>query len=113
MTAPGLVRHHLLEVPLEGTPAIERSRVTRIDLAPGAPTGPHRHPCDVVGYVLEGTIRYRIDGEPERTLHPGDAFHEPKGVRMAAFDNASGTEPAAFLVCYLLSPGVEKIIEML
>jgi quercetin dioxygenase-like cupin family protein len=113
MTDTGLVRQDLLEVPLDGTPAVERSRLTRIDLPPGAPTGAHRHPCDVIGYVLTGTIRFQLEGHPERLLHPGDAFHEPKGARMAHFDNVSDTESAAFLACYLLSPGVDEIIEML
>ena len=31
----------------------------------------------------------------------------------AHFDNASEAEPAAFLACYLLPPGEDRLIEML
>lgn len=108
-----LVRHDLIDAPLDGTPAVERSRITRIDLGPGAPTGLHQHPCDVVGYILEGTVRFQLEGRPERLLRAGDAFHEPKNTRVAHFDNISDTETVTFLACYLLGPGVNEVIEML
>jgi quercetin dioxygenase-like cupin family protein len=61
-----IVREALLEAALGepgGAPAVEQVRAARIEPAPGQPTGLHRHPCDVVGYVAAGTICCR----PART----------------------------------------------
>jgi quercetin dioxygenase-like cupin family protein len=63
--------------------------------------------------VLEGRIRFGLEGEPERDLGPGDAFHEPANARVAHFDNASPHEPATFVACYLLPQGEERLIVML
>jgi quercetin dioxygenase-like cupin family protein len=105
-----IVREPLLAAHLDGTPAIERVRSARIALAPGQATGRHHHPCPVVGYVAAGTIRFQIEGQPDRILTPGDAFHEPAGARIAHFDNASDTERAVFIAFYLLPPGEERLI---
>jgi quercetin dioxygenase-like cupin family protein len=37
----------------------------------------HTHPGVESGYVLEGSIEVPIDGQPTRTLKPGDAFQVP------------------------------------
>ena len=50
---------------------------------------------------------------PIRLLAAGDAFHEPAGVEIPHFDNASDAESAVFLACYLLPPGETRLIEML
>jgi quercetin dioxygenase-like cupin family protein len=107
-----ITRQHLLEASFVGSPAIERAHISRIELAPGQATGLHFHPCHVIGAVLSGTIRFQIAEQPARVLSAGDAFHEPDGAWIAHFDNASNSEPAIFLACYLLPPGEERIIEM-
>ncbi len=38
---------------------------------------------------MSGEIRFQIEGESARTLHAGSAFHEPAGVTILHFDNAS------------------------
>jgi quercetin dioxygenase-like cupin family protein len=68
-----------------------------VELAPGRATGLHRHPCDVVGYVLAGTVWFRPAGRSETLLTAGDAFHEPALASIVRFDNASDAEPAAFV----------------
>jgi quercetin dioxygenase-like cupin family protein len=104
-------RHELLTASLDGRP-IERVKMMRVELGPGQAAGRHFHPCPVVGIVLSGSIRFSIAGGPEKTLAPGDAFHEPAGTEIPHFDNASETEPATFLACYLLAPGEDRLIEM-
>jgi quercetin dioxygenase-like cupin family protein len=47
------------------------------------------------------------------TLQAGDAFFEPANVRIPHFDNASETDAAVFVACYLLPPGEDRLIEML
>jgi quercetin dioxygenase-like cupin family protein len=110
---PGIVRVQLLDAALEGRPEIGQVRGARIELAPGQAAGRHRHPCDVVGYVAAGAIRFQVEGEDEQILRAGDAFHEPAGAPIAHFDNASTDEPATFIAFYLLTPGEDRLIEML
>jgi quercetin dioxygenase-like cupin family protein len=106
-------RENLLSAVLAGPPSVERVEVARVELAPGQPAGRHFHPCDVVGYVVSGAIRFEVAGEPETTLTAGDAFHEPANQEIAHFDNASGEEAASFVAYYLLPPGERRLIEML
>jgi quercetin dioxygenase-like cupin family protein len=108
-----IVRVPLLDAALEARPEIGQVQSARIELAPGQEPGRHRHPCDVVGYVAAGRIRFQVEGEGEQTLRAGDAFHEPAGAPIAHFDNASADEPATFIAFYLLSPGEDTLIEML
>ena len=107
-----IVRIPLLDA-LEPRPEIGQVRSARIDLGAGQEAGRHRHPCDVVGYIAAGTIRFRVEGEEERILRAGDAFHEPAGAPIAQFDNASAHEAATFIAFYLLPPGEDTLIEML
>src|SRR4051812_32840093 len=51
-----------------------------IQFPPGDPgTPPHRHPGPAFGYVLEGEMRFELEGEPERILRAGETFWEPGG----------------------------------
>ena len=67
----------------------------------------------MVGYIAAGTIRFQVEGEEERILRAGDAFHEPAGAPVAHFDNASAHAAATFIAFYLLPPGEDSVIEML
>jgi len=44
--------------------------VVQVDYRPGGFSAPHRHPASgfVFAYVLSGTIRSRVEGEPPRRL---------------------------------------------
>jgi quercetin dioxygenase-like cupin family protein len=110
---PGVVRKALLEVAFQAQTAVERIEVARVELAPAQPAGLHLHPCPVVGWVSAGVIRFQIADCPVTTLQAGDAFYEPANVRIPHFDNASETEAAVFIACYLLPPGEDRLIEML
>jgi quercetin dioxygenase-like cupin family protein len=51
-----------------------------VEFPPGDPgTPPHRHSGPVFGYMLEGEMRFEIEGEPERVIHAGESFWEPGG----------------------------------
>jgi len=106
-------RHDLLTAALGNGRMVDRVEIKRIELAPGQATGPHRHPCPVVGYIVSGTIRFQIEGRPSKKLQAGDAFFEPVDTRIPSFDNASPREPATFVACYLLAAEEHEIIEML
>jgi quercetin dioxygenase-like cupin family protein len=106
-------RESLLSAELASAPSVERVEVARVELAPGQPAGRHFHPCDVVGYVVSGSIHFEIAGGAGTMLGPGDAFHEPANQEIAHFDNASSEQSATFVACYLLPPGEQRLIEML
>jgi quercetin dioxygenase-like cupin family protein len=109
---PPIVRTELVSAAL-GAATAGHCRLVQVELAPGQAAGVHRHPCHVVGYVVSGTIRYQLAGGPEQILHAGNGFHEPIDQRVDHFDNASETEQAVFLACYLLPTAETALIEML
>ncbi len=79
---------------------------------PGQQGRRHLHPCAVLGYVLEGTAVFRVEGEPEQTLCAGSAFYEPADTVIANFGNASDVEPMTFVAFYLLD-GEQELIRIL
>lgn len=101
-------RTKLLAEPV--TIAPDRLESYRVELAPGQPAGPHRHPGPVAGYVERGAIVYERDGHPASELGPGDVFFEPAGAAIRRFDNLSAREPATFVAFYLVS-GDQPLIE--
>jgi quercetin dioxygenase-like cupin family protein len=107
---PALTRRPVLGVDL---PAVSVNRVEsqEITLGADAATGLHLHPCPVVGYIVEGTVRFQVEGEEARLLKPGDAFHEPANARMLHFDAEGG--PAKFVAFYLLTDPHGAKIQML
>jgi len=73
----------------------------QVRYGPGEASLPHRHPCAVIGYVVEGSLRTQVKGEPEVIYKAGESFYEaPNGVHLVSA-NASCTEPATF-VAYLI-----------
>jgi quercetin dioxygenase-like cupin family protein len=71
---------------------------------PGAP--PHRHPGGpAFGYVIEGEMRFELEGEPARVLRAGEAFWEPGGDVIHYSDGNAGTESTLrFTVTMLCDP---------
>ena len=78
------------------------AKAIEVTYQPGASSPAHSHPCPVLAYVAEGTIRSQVNDEPERAYKVGETLYEaPNGVHRVSA-NASQTEPAkliAFLVC--------------
>lgn len=89
-TLPALNGEHLKAVLLE------------VRYGPGEASPPHSHPCAVIGYVAEGSLRTQVQGQPEMIFKAGQSFYEsPNGVHLVSA-NASTTEPAkllAYLIC--------------
>jgi quercetin dioxygenase-like cupin family protein len=65
---------------------------------PGASTPVHSHPGIVLGYVLEGRVRFAIDGQPERIVPTGGTFFEPLGAVHTTSGSASAGEATTILV---------------
>ena len=51
----------------------ERLTLAVVELAPGAVVPEHRHEAEQLGMVIEGTVRFTIDGET-RELGPGGTW---------------------------------------
>lgn len=76
-------------------------KVLEVTYAAGGFSHPHRHPCAVLGYVLEGALRTRVDDSPETIIHAGETFYEaPNGVHRVSA-NANDAEPVRFLAFFL------------
>ncbi|SDK80244.1 Cupin domain protein [Nonomuraea maritima] len=95
----------LLEQPL---PNVKGKTFTSaiVDFPPGARAAPHRHgQAFVYAYVLEGSVRSRLDDEPVKTFRKGENWVEPPGSHHVLADNASRTEPAKLLVVFISDSG--------
>ena len=78
----------------DAPPAIKRTPLQSIDypdgyktvtglaeIAPGGAAGLHTHPGIETGYVLEGEVLMTVEGQPDRTLKPGDSYMIPAGAK--------------------------------
>jgi quercetin dioxygenase-like cupin family protein len=78
-----------------------KATVVEVTYGPGASSPPHSHPCPVIGYVLEGTLRTQVKGEPAVVYHAGESFYEaPNGVHQVSA-NASDRKPARLLAYFI------------
>ena len=50
-----------------------------VTLAPGAVVGFHTHPGDEAGYILKGSLTWKVRGQPDKILKAGDSFFNPRG----------------------------------
>ncbi|WP_351222420.1 cupin domain-containing protein [Streptomyces sp. NPDC002133] len=79
-----------------------------VDFPPAARAVPHRHgEAFVYAYVLDGTMRSKLDGEPTRTYQQGENWVEEPGAHHVLTENASKTEPAKLLVIFISNTGDE------
>jgi quercetin dioxygenase-like cupin family protein len=86
---PALYGDHLKAILLE------------VRYGPGEASTRHSHPCAVVGYVAEGSLRMQLQGQPERIYKSGQSFYEaPNRVHLVSA-NASATEPAKLLAYFI------------
>ncbi|MET9351823.1 cupin domain-containing protein [Streptomyces sp. NPDC006617] len=79
----------------------------QVDWEPGDPgTPPHRHSGPAFGYVVEGAVRFELEGESERVVEAGGTFWEPGGDVIHYQDgNALADAPTRFVVTMMCAPG--------
>lgn len=75
-------------------------KLVDVTYPPGGANPSHTHPCPVVGYVLQGALRMRINDAAEVIYRAGDTFYEAPGDVHRVSANASQTEPARFLAYF-------------
>ena len=99
--APGTRRtelqRHDLSAP--GREAIE----VRVDFDPGYEFPKHKHPGEEIIYVIEGTLEYKIEGQPTRRVKAGDVLFVPSGA-IHSVKNV-GTGNGAELATYVVEKG--------
>ncbi|MEZ5294122.1 MAG: cupin domain-containing protein [Vicinamibacterales bacterium] len=89
------------------SPALDgwQGTILEVTYPPGQVGASHQHPGPTFGYVVRGSIRWAINGEPAKVLGPGQSFYEPMGAVHSTSANASETEPAVIAVVILGKPG--------
>jgi quercetin dioxygenase-like cupin family protein len=86
--------------PLKDIPGKSVTTV-RVEFPPLASSPPHRHPGSVTAYVLKGTLRSQLAGEPARTYVAGETWFEPTGALHELAENPSATEAAELLAVFV------------
>jgi quercetin dioxygenase-like cupin family protein len=100
-----MTREVLLDAGLSEPLATERVQVRRIRILAGHPAGRHVHNGPVFGSIVEGSVRFQVEGDTEVILRPGDVFYEPARVPIAHFDALDAD--VTFLACFPLTTGQE------
>jgi quercetin dioxygenase-like cupin family protein len=77
-----------------------QAKVVEVTYGPGESSAAHRHPCPVVGYVVEGSVRIKIGDGAEVVYKAGEAFYEDPNSLHAVSANASRTSPARLLAMF-------------
>jgi quercetin dioxygenase-like cupin family protein len=100
-------RKELLKTAIDQT--ITSAEIQEITMAAGQGAPEHLHPCPVLGMIKSGEVVFQIEGQQKVVLHEGDAFYEPKNVKILHFDNASTEKPLVFTAIYLKEGNEENI----
>ncbi|MFS4472639.1 cupin domain-containing protein [Chryseobacterium sp. T20] len=100
-------RKELLKTALDQK--VKSTEIQEITMAAGQGAPEHLHPCPVLGIINSGEAVFQIEGKEKVVLHEGDAFYEPKNVKILHFDNASPEKPLVFTAIYLKEGNEENI----
>lgn len=91
----------LLEHAIELDPtAAYLMRCDRVDFDLGGEALPHRHKGGGIRCLIAGALELRVEGEPERTIKPGQAWFE--SGREPVYARASSSEPTSFIRASIL-----------
>jgi quercetin dioxygenase-like cupin family protein len=84
--------------------------VITVEHAPGGSNAIHRHNAHAIVYVLEGSVVMQVKGGQQVTLTPGQTFYEGPDDVHVVDRNASGTQPAKFLVFLIKDKGAPVLV---
>jgi len=75
-----------------------------VNLAPGETGRPHHHARSafIYAYVISGTVRSQVEGEPVHDYHAGDSWYELPGAHHIVSRNPSPSQPAKFLAVFVV-----------
>jgi quercetin dioxygenase-like cupin family protein len=95
----------LMSKDLPEHPGREALMIT-VEHAPGGSSAIHRHNA----HVLEGSVVMQLKGGQQVTLTPGQSFYEGPDDVHVVDRNASGTQPAKFLVLLIKDKGAPALV---
>src|SRR4249920_4235923 len=99
----------LMSKDLTENPGKEVLMIT-VEHAPGGSSAIHRHNAHAYVYVLEGSVVMQLKGGQAVTLTPGQSFYEGPDDVHVVDRNASGTQPAKFLVLLIKDKGAPALV---
>jgi quercetin dioxygenase-like cupin family protein len=102
----GELARYPLTGPLEGFDAV----IVELNFQPGVSVPEHRHPGPIVGYVVDGQMRFSIDHEPDTAVPAGGTFFEPRGALHTSFGSADPAAPVR-IVAFLVVPNGSPLTE--
>jgi len=83
--------------------------VMKVDIAPGAQTGWHKHSVPVYAYVLSGFLTVNIEGHKPLTFKTGDVIIEVVNTRHNGIN--TGKKPVQLIVFYTGAVNVQNVIK--
>jgi quercetin dioxygenase-like cupin family protein len=98
------------QTPIANVPGKTMTAIV-VDYKPGGVSPSHRHgQAFVVGYVLQGEIRSKVDDGEERVYHAGESWTEAPGVHHMVSENASKTRPAKLLAIFVADDNDKNLV---
>jgi quercetin dioxygenase-like cupin family protein len=99
----------LISKDLTESPGREALMIT-VEHAPGGSSAIHRHNAHAFVYVLEGSVVMQLKGGQQVILTQGQTFYEGPDDVHVIDRNASGTQPAKFLVVLIKDKGAPALV---
>ena len=98
---PGVTRRLLSQIdgPMPGYTTINMEA----EIEGGVVIGRHTHPGIESGYIIEGGLDLPVEGQPTRTLKPGDGFQVPPNTPHAGGKN--GDKKTRIAITYVVEKG--------
>lgn len=92
------LEHAISNLPGKSLVAVE------VSFAPGEVSKPHHHARSafIYAYVLSGTIRSQVEGEPARDYRAGESWYEAPGAHHIQAQNMSTSQPASLLAVFVV-----------
>jgi len=83
-----------------------------VSFPPATVATPHHHPksASLYVYVLAGTIRSQIEGEPAHTYHVGESWFEAPGAHHILAENPSKTKTAKVLAIFVVDSDEKALV---
>jgi quercetin dioxygenase-like cupin family protein len=104
--APGINRTDLVrnDISIPGREVVQ----ALVEIAPGVVAPNHSHPGEEVAYVVEGLLKYELEGRAPVTLKAGEALFIPSGTIHSAKNVGAGT--AVELATYIVEKGKPLLV---
>ena len=87
-----------VEVPGSNYQVIE----AKVEIAAHAHVAKHTHPGTVVGYVLSGDYSVQLEGQPPKSVAPGESFVVPSGV---VHEEGAGAHAVTVIAVFTVEEG--------